>query len=119
MRRREMLVFGLAAGAAWAADEPGFQPLFDGKTLRGWVLVGGRGPGYLVENEAIVCPKEGGGNLYTEKEYANFIVRMQFRLWEGGTTASEFARRCKGTPPTQAWRSRCLMMKPRSTKKWG
>jgi hypothetical protein len=84
MRRRELLVCGLAAGAAWAADEPGFQPLFDGKTLRGWVLVGGRGPGYLVENEAIVCPKEGGGNLYTEKEYANFIVRMQFRLWEGG-----------------------------------
>jgi hypothetical protein len=74
----------VAGGVALAQGEPGFQPLFDGKTLKGWVLVGGRGTGYVVEDGAIVCPKEGGGNLYTEKEYANFIVRMEFRLWEGG-----------------------------------
>ena len=76
----------LTAAAALAADapEPGFAPLFDGKTLNGWTLVRGHGPGYVAENGILVCPKEGGGNLYTEKEYANFIFRFEFKLSAGG-----------------------------------
>lgn len=64
--------------------EPGFTPLFDGKSLKGWILVGGHGPGYVVENGLLVCPAEGGGNLFTEKEYANFILRFEFRMEPGG-----------------------------------
>jgi hypothetical protein len=63
--------------------EPGFTPLFDGKSLKGWILVGGRGPGYVVENGILVCPAEGGGNLFTEKEYSNFIFRFEFRMEPG------------------------------------
>ncbi len=72
----------LACGAL-AASEPGFVPLFDGHTLNGWKLVGGKGRGYIVEDGMIVCPADGGGNLFTEKEYANFILRFEFRLTEG------------------------------------
>jgi hypothetical protein len=64
--------------------EPGFTLLFDGKSLKGWILVGGRGPGYVVENGILVCPAEGGGNLFTEKEYSNFILRFEFRMEPGG-----------------------------------
>ena len=32
------------------AVEPGFVPLFDGKTLNGWIQVDKRGSGYLVED---------------------------------------------------------------------
>ena len=28
-------------------------------------------------------PAEGGGNLFTTKEYANFVLRLEWRLWEG------------------------------------
>jgi hypothetical protein len=66
------------------AQEPGFKALFDGKTLNGWTLVRGHGPGYVVKDGIIVCPKEGGGNLYTEAEYANFILRFEFKLSAGG-----------------------------------
>lgn len=83
-RRTVLAALAAAPGVAMAADEPGFKPLFDGKTLNGWVLMGGRGRGYIVENGAIVCPKDGGGNLFTEKEYANFVLRLEWRLWEGG-----------------------------------
>jgi hypothetical protein len=69
---------------ARAQDEAGFRPLFDGKTLAGWVLMHGQGRGYIVERGSIVCPPDGGGNLFTEKEYANFILRLEYRLWEGG-----------------------------------
>jgi len=72
--------------AALPALEPGFASLFDGKTLKGWTLVGGHGPGYLAENEKIVCPAEGGGNLYTEREYPNFVLRFEFLMEPGGNS---------------------------------
>ena len=75
-----ILLFALAAVSLFAAEEPGFHSLFDGKTLNGWKLVGGHGPGYVVEGGKIVCPKEGGGNLFTEKEYGNFVFRFEFLL---------------------------------------
>lgn len=61
-----------------------FQPLFDGKSLNGWFVVNKMGPGFLVENGTIVCPVEGGQKLMTEKEYANFIFRFEFRLEADG-----------------------------------
>lgn len=64
--------------------EAGFSPLFDGRSLDGWQLVGGRGPGYVVENGAIVCPADGGGNLFTVREFADFTLRLEWRFWDGG-----------------------------------
>jgi hypothetical protein len=84
MKRREFVTLCAAAPLALAQTEPGFKPLFDGKTLKGWVLMHGRGPGYVVDNGSIQCPPDGGGNLYTEKEYSNFVLRLEWRIWEGG-----------------------------------
>jgi hypothetical protein len=72
--------------AAPAIAEKGFVPLFDGKTLNGWTLVEKRdsGRGYIVENGLLVCPADGGGNLLTEREFANFIFRLEFRMEPGG-----------------------------------
>ena len=73
----------LMAVSCSAADEPGFVPIFNGKDLSGWTIRGQYGPGYVVEGGKIVCPADGGGNLFTEKEYANFILRFEFKLEEG------------------------------------
>jgi hypothetical protein len=69
-------------------QEPGFTPLFNGKDLTGWVY-GTRkgapnktGKGYQVEDGVLFTTKEDGGNLFTEKEYANFILRFEFKLTE-------------------------------------
>ena len=51
--------------------------------MNGWKLVGGHGPGYVVQDGKIVCPANGGGNLFTEKEYGNFAFRFEFRLTPG------------------------------------
>lgn len=82
--RRKFVAAAALAPAKVGQDDAGFKSLFDGTTLNGWVLVRGRGTGYVVENGAIVCPKEGGGNLFTEREYSDFILRLDWRLWEGG-----------------------------------
>lgn len=80
---KHFLLLAFAAALALAADETGFTPLFDGKDLNGWVIMNPYGPGYVVQNGSIVCPVDGGGNLFTEREYANFILRFEFRLAEG------------------------------------
>lgn len=61
----------------------GFVPLFDGKSLDGWQLVDKTGPGYLVEEGQLVLPPDGGGNLFTEAVYEDFILRFDFKLEEG------------------------------------
>jgi len=68
--------------------EPGFTSLFNGKDFTGWVY--GRrgdsenksGKGYQIENGVIYSTKEDGGNLYTAKEYSDFVLRFDVRLTE-------------------------------------
>jgi hypothetical protein len=66
---------------AAAGSEEGFVSLFDGKTLDGWV---GSVDGYEAVDGTIVCIPDKGGNLYTEDEYANFVLRFEFKLPPGG-----------------------------------
>ena len=61
-------------------SEAGFVSLFDGKTLDGWE---GGVKGYGVEDGAIYCKQKGGGNLYTAKEYGDFVFRFEFKLTAG------------------------------------
>ena len=78
-----ILVLAVVSSTLTAA-EAGFVNLFDGNSLTGWKLVRGHGPGYIVKDGLLVCPKEGGGNLFTEKEYSNFIFQFEFRLQPAG-----------------------------------
>ena len=73
-----------AALCQGADDEKGSVPLFDGKSLEGWQIIGKVGPGYFVEDGVLVCPRDGGGKLFTNKEFANFILRVEYRLEPGG-----------------------------------
>jgi HEAT repeat protein len=58
--------------------DEGFALLFNGLGLTGWT---GDAKGYVAENGKIVVhPDLGGGNLYTEKEYGDFVLRFEFKL---------------------------------------
>jgi HEAT repeat protein len=70
-------------GSEWAEKklEDGFVSLFSGEDLTGWV---GDKKGYGVEDgKIVVFPARGGGNLYTEKEYSDFLLRFEFKLTPG------------------------------------
>jgi len=75
------LVMSLAVPAAPQAGEEGFTSLFDGKSLEGWK---GSTTGYAAENGVLVCRKEGGGNLFTVREFGDFIFRFEFKFEPGG-----------------------------------
>jgi hypothetical protein len=56
----------------------GFTPLFNGRDLEGWT---GQADGYAAEDGKIVVhPERGGGNLYTQREYTDFVLRFEFKL---------------------------------------
>ena len=86
-----LIVIGLfVAGLAPAvALEPGFEPLFDGKTLHGWE---GNSKMFRVEDGAIV----GGGLerpiprnefLCTRDQFEDFELRLKFKLVGKGANA--------------------------------
>lgn len=58
-----------------------FASLFNGTDLEGWQGATGN---YEVIDGAIRCRQGHGGMLLTNEEYANFIVRLEFRLPPGG-----------------------------------
>ena len=72
-----------------APVEEGFTSIFDGKDFTGWVYGKNAkgednkaGVGYQIKDGAIYSTVKDGGNLYTEKEYANFVLRFEFKLTE-------------------------------------
>jgi len=74
-----ILLFCLLTLATARAEEPGFKSLFNGRDLTGWA---GDTKGYVAENGTIICRP--GGNLYTARDYGNFIFRFEFKLTPGG-----------------------------------
>nr|WP_299385822.1 DUF1080 domain-containing protein [Allomuricauda sp.] len=63
--------------------EEGFISLFNGENLDGWI---GNKMSYQVKDGIIVVNPSGGGsggNLFTEQEYGNFILKFEFQLTPG------------------------------------
>lgn len=74
-----------AAGKA----EEGFVSLFDGKTLGGWHLM--NGAKFVVE-DGVIKHNQGRGWLRSDKEYADFIVRLEFRFMKPKQDGGVFLR---------------------------
>jgi hypothetical protein len=78
----------LAAGGSFAAaaDEPGFQSIFDGRTLAGWHVSRETGHGtggrWVAEDGAIVGSQDrpgNGGIIITDKKYGNFEIALEMK----------------------------------------
>ena len=63
------------------------KPLFDGSSLAGWTAFLGDGAKledvWSVRDGTIVCKGSPAGYLMTEKDYANYVLRLQWRWTEG------------------------------------
>ncbi|MBI2435404.1 MAG: DUF1080 domain-containing protein [Candidatus Hydrogenedentes bacterium] len=65
----------------------GFIALFNGKTLDGWWVFGDNKQGFRVSDDgAIERAGENGTALMTVDRYENFILRVQYRIEEGGNS---------------------------------
>jgi hypothetical protein len=74
------------------ATEPseGFQPLFDGKSLAGWVNKTDDGQPNAESQwsvkEGVLSATPGNGWLSTEKMYGDFVLRLEWRVPENGNS---------------------------------
>jgi hypothetical protein len=94
MRRIVFVILLLASVPALAervalADEPGFQSLFDGRTLEGWE---GNLKVFRVEDGAIVggtldAPIARNEFLCTQQDFGDFELRLKFKVVGSGANA--------------------------------
>jgi hypothetical protein len=92
MKRLSVWSFTLAllvpvAARAQKPGDKGFKPIFNGKDFTGWAYghkadgsENKNGKGYQIEKGAIYSTPQDGGNLYTEKEYGDFVLRFEVKL---------------------------------------
>src|SRR5437763_11400956 len=72
-----LLVAVLAAPAA-EPDKDGFVPMFEGKSLDGWVNVNCHPTTFFVKNGEVVTTGNPTGYLRTAKQYENFVLEMEW-----------------------------------------
>ncbi|MEZ6101739.1 MAG: DUF1080 domain-containing protein [Pirellulaceae bacterium] len=70
-------------------DDEGFTQLFDGKSLDGWHLENGAN---FVAEDGVLKHRGGLGWLRSEKEYSNFILRLEFRFLKPQQDGGVFLR---------------------------
>jgi len=58
-----------------------FEAIFNGRDFSGWA---GPTDNYTVRDGALVCLPDQGGTIYTEEEFSDFAVRLEFELPSGG-----------------------------------
>jgi len=106
MQRRFFLlslavVLGLLPTARPADDEKppeGFTPLFNGKDLTGWKVLGGKMDAWGAEKGILFTSGSGGGWLMTEKEYGDFELRLEYKVPENGNSGVALRSPLKGDP---------------------
>lgn len=98
-----LLACGLTAGAGGAEPEPGFRPIFDGRTLAGWSP--GDAGHWSVEDGAITAritrDRPGTTNQYlvwTGGELADFELKLEARLNGEGAINGGFQFRSRLLP---------------------
>ncbi len=93
-----LFLFVLSFASVAAAAEDGFVSLFNGKDLAGWTVRGGFAK-YDVEDGLIVgrCTPKTPGNTFlcTDKEYGNFILKLEFKFVVMGNSGVQIRSQAK------------------------
>ena len=80
----------IAACSAFAADEPGFRPLFNGSNLDGWVNVNVAPETFTVRDGLIISTGQPNGVIRTDRHYENFVLELEWRHLKPGGNAGVF-----------------------------
>ncbi len=76
---RLFAVLGFFAVTGLQASESGFTPLFDGKTLDGWISINSAPSTWSVRDGMIHCTGKPISELRTTRMYQNFILELEWR----------------------------------------
>lgn len=71
-------------------EPPAFRPLFDGKTLDGWVNVNTGPDTWTVRDGLLVCSGTPIGVMRSDRQYENFILEIEWMHLESGGNSGVF-----------------------------
>lgn len=80
-----LIVTAVLANAAAAETPPGFEPLFNGKDLSGWKATGNIKV-WGAEDGVLFVAGGGGGWLLSDKAYADFELRLEYKMPKMGNS---------------------------------
>ena len=81
------------------AAQRGFQPLFNGRDLTGWVGVGRTAINWKIEKGTLSCTGQKQAQwIVTEKQYANFDLRLEFNIPKNGNSGVFIRAPKEGAP---------------------
>lgn len=92
--------FAVFLAASVFADGPptGFVSLFDGKTLDGWQVVGGKKGAWSVRDGILTCNGGGGGWLMSRAQYRDFDLTLDYRISKHGNSGVAIRSPLRGRP---------------------
>ena len=106
---RSLLAALLLMGAITSSlsAEEKFRPLFDGKSLDGWVQNGGKADYRVENNEIIGTSVKGTPNsfLCTDRPYANFILELEFLPDQTLNSGVQIRSNVYEEPKTYTWKN--------------
>src|ERR1044072_6513062 len=82
-----MVAIILSLTALAVGHEPGYRPLFDGKSLDGWE--GGGQPAekcWKADEGMVVCTGDKGPWLRSKEQFDDFNLRLEYKLKRGGNS---------------------------------
>ena len=85
-----------------AADELEFQPLFNGKTLDGWTVVGCEAE----VDDGTIFLKAGNGVVHTNKRYGDFVLELEWKAERENKYDSGIYFRCELPEGKRPWPKR-------------
>ncbi|MBI3877023.1 MAG: DUF1080 domain-containing protein [Verrucomicrobia bacterium] len=108
MKKIFALVLSVFTFASTALAADGWTALFDGKTLNGWIQKGGKAK-YSVEDGMIVgrcVPSTPNSFLCTEREFADFIIELDFKVDEALNSGVQLRSHCFDQPTEVEWKGK-------------
>lgn len=96
MRAFAILIL-LSAVSLFAEEAKSIASSLIGKDLKGWVVTGETND-WTVEKGVLSCESAKGSWLRTEKEYADFVLKLEYRLSPGANSGVSIRCPAKGDP---------------------
>jgi hypothetical protein len=85
------------AGAK-AAKTDGWVRIFNGENLDGWQIMGGNKEAFYVKDGVIECNGKGGEWIRYKEELGDFILRLEYKISQGGNSGVFLRSQEKGHP---------------------
>jgi hypothetical protein len=87
---------GAPTPAALIEEQQGFMPIFNGRDLSSWQVIGA--DAWSVKDGVVHCSGKGAGWIRSDRQYRDFILRLEYKISRGGNSGIFLRAAAEGDP---------------------